>query len=929
MITETTGNVVCRAAVCGLLTFLSVGLHAADASFPAGILVLANGDSFAGQLRPSESPSILSWQSNDFGSPFRFDTATIAQLRFDSSVHRKPNDDFIVHCEGGDFISGEIIRWDQSSLALRSESLGDVSIRSDRVIQIQRLKTGDQNRVHLLSDLSDWQTVSGWSKQNHALVSSLHNSFLSSDFQIPSRLGFDLQLSWTGRADFDFAIGIDPQQDPHSVRDGWRLETVSPHLAVLREDDSVADIAVVADLSQVSSIHLTGFLDQQAGEFWLFDSQGNQIAKITGPKDQIDGRGIRLFNRGGNLKLERLVVWPWAGQLPYQPVELPIHVNDLDDQSASGADINFDGIGGILTLENQEETTTIELSKVDSVLVSRRPSKVLQPHAVFRLQAGMQVSGEIVSVDRQGWLLRSNQFIDDVQVPLKDVHTLVLANSDTEALKVFDAAPGSLRNGHRVATIEIGQRRHLGWITDSQTNPDSQIESVQSDGTSAIWWQPISSHTAAPLKSDVSGRIRYSAITATVMSTVTGRASVPGGQLRRTSKADFGQLFLQRVDRVEGKRSRRDQHTIHLVCGDVISCRIDSIDETGVYVSTTDDEGIQVPHREVKAVELISKAMIPEIDAEKRKRLLTLPRLQKSSPPTHLLVSHDGDLLRCSLIRADHESMVIEVQMEEQIIPRDRITHVIWLHPSNPIPDASANSSTADTYAGLVQLVTTDGKRITFRPKETSRAEIRGTCRILGESGLTLERVQQITLGQQIDLEAAQMMYADWKLRPAREPIVMQEAANSAIPMTDSSLIDHAAPPIFLERLDGGSFELSQQRGKIVVLDFWASWCAPCTQTLPLIHQTVGQFDPQKVMLVAVNLEERAEMVSDAIDRLKLDLIVALDTDGVTAGSYQANTIPYTVVVDPDGKIKDVIVGGGPQSIEKLQRILTESLNSS
>ncbi len=928
MITPATGSIGCHTPVCGILIFLSVCVPAAATDFPSGTLVLSNGDAFAGQLRPSESPNILSWQSNDFKTPFRFDIATIAQLRFNSSANLQRSGNFIVHCAGGDLISGEIVRWDQEKLVLRSQSLGDVAIRCDRIIQLQRLESEGQKRVQFLSDLQNWQTISGWTQANHFLVSSSPNSFLCADFQIPSRLGFDIQLAWTGRADFTFAIGIDPQRDPNSSHDGWRLETVSPHLAALREHDLVADIAPVADVSQVTSIHLTGFLDQQTGEFWLFDSQGQQLTKITGPKGRIDGSGIRLVNRGESLRLERLLLWPWAGRLPYQQDDLPIQIDSVGVELVSTEAIEFDSDQKTLVVTNHDEPLSIELSKVDSVQFSTKPSQVLQPRAVFRLQAGLQVSGEILAVDQHRWLLSSDQFFDDLHVPLTDVQTLELANSDSEALKLFDTAPGSVRNGHRVAIIEIGQSRHLGWICGDRPNSGPQIESSDLDGLSAIWWQPISSETASPLNPDVSGCIRYSAITAALTSTASNRSPAPGGQIRRSSEADFGQLFLQRVDRVEATRSRRDQHTVHLVCGDVISCRVDSIDESGVYVSTSDEEGIQVPHREIKAIELISKAILPEIDLEKRKRLLTLPRLQKSSPPSHLLVSHDGDLLRCSLIRMDHESMVVEVQMEEQVIPRDRITHIIWLQPTGPSTQSPDSPSTDATYAGQLQAVTTDGKRITFRPTKSSRSEIRGDSRILGESRVPLERLQQITLGQRIDQEAAQLMYADWKLRPAQEPIVMQEAADSAVPTSDTSLIDQAAAPIFLERLDGGNFELSQHRGKIVVIDFWASWCAPCMRTMPLIHHAVGEFDSQKVMLVAINLEERPEIVRDAIERLNLDMNVVLDVDGVTAGSYLANAIPYTVVVAPDGRIKDVIVGGGPQAIEKLKGSLTELLRS-
>ena len=521
-------------------------------------------------------------------------------------------------------------------------------------------------------------------------------------------------------------------------------------------------------------------------------------------------------------------------------------------------------------------------------------------------------------------MVHSDQFIEDVRIPLAEVHVLTLSNSSSEKADPFDAAPGSDRNGFRVATIEVGQSRHLGWLASADEEASREARATDADGRSAIWWQPIASDTACRLKANVSGRIQYSAIAAVDRSRLAGGTPSHGGQIRRRENTDFGQLFLERVDRVEAKRARRDQHVVHLVCGDIIACRVESIDEVGVYISTIAEENIQVPHAEIKAIELVSKATLPELSLEKRQRLLTLPRLQKSEPPTHLLFSHDGDLLRCRLISADQESIVVEVQMEEMVIPSDRITHIIWLQPSDLSPDAQNQNH----FNGMVQTVTSDGRRMTFSATGTTKSEIHGTSRILGECRVDLSKVQQITLGDRIADEATQLVYADWKLRPATEPLMMQDTENVDRLESKSPLVGNPAPPINLERLDGGGFKLSKQRGKIVVVDFWASWCAPCMQTLPAISQAITEYDPQQVAFVAVNLEERREVVGDAVERLKLNMIVALDVDGMTAGSYQATAIPQTVVIDSSGRIADVIIGGGQQAVERIKLTVGELLNS-
>jgi thiol-disulfide isomerase/thioredoxin len=142
---------------------------------------------------------------------------------------------------------------------------------------------------------------------------------------------------------------------------------------------------------------------------------------------------------------------------------------------------------------------------------------------------------------------------------------------------------------------------------------------------------------------------------------------------------------------------------------------------------------------------------------------------------------------------------------------------------------------------------------------------------------------------------------------------------NSLSSGTESTLIGKPAPEVKLSLLDGRQFRLSECKGQIVVLDFWATWCAPCMQTMPLVEEAIAQYDSDRVRLVSVNLEEPAEQIRSVLERHDLGVTVALDQDGVAAQRYQARAIPQLVIVGPDGTVERLFVGGGSGIVEQMK----------
>jgi thiol-disulfide isomerase/thioredoxin len=129
-----------------------------------------------------------------------------------------------------------------------------------------------------------------------------------------------------------------------------------------------------------------------------------------------------------------------------------------------------------------------------------------------------------------------------------------------------------------------------------------------------------------------------------------------------------------------------------------------------------------------------------------------------------------------------------------------------------------------------------------------------------------------------------------------------------------------------LEQMSGGTVKLSDLRGKVVVLDFWATWCGPCKMTMPLLNQFYTDGRAEDVLLFGVNVWERGgrEPVQKFVESKGYKFPILYGTNEL-AESYGVRGIPTMFVIDKDGKIAHRHVGYNPQIIQIL-KAQTEAL---
>jgi thiol-disulfide isomerase/thioredoxin len=132
-----------------------------------------------------------------------------------------------------------------------------------------------------------------------------------------------------------------------------------------------------------------------------------------------------------------------------------------------------------------------------------------------------------------------------------------------------------------------------------------------------------------------------------------------------------------------------------------------------------------------------------------------------------------------------------------------------------------------------------------------------------------------------------------------------------------------AAQPLELEDLEGRTHRLADYRGKVVLVNFWATWCAPCREEMPSLERLRSSLEGRPFVVLAVNVAEGGRVAGDFMKAMPLGFTVLLDRDGSTTRAWGARILPATYVLGTGGEVRFRHFGALDWSSAEAQRRIT------
>jgi thiol-disulfide isomerase/thioredoxin len=123
------------------------------------------------------------------------------------------------------------------------------------------------------------------------------------------------------------------------------------------------------------------------------------------------------------------------------------------------------------------------------------------------------------------------------------------------------------------------------------------------------------------------------------------------------------------------------------------------------------------------------------------------------------------------------------------------------------------------------------------------------------------------------------------------------------------AVVGEPAPDFTLETADGKRIRLSELRGKAVLLNFWASWCGPCKAEMPDLQAIAQKYEPEGLVVLAVNVGESKGTAVDFLRENKLTLTAPLDESSKVSNDYRVRGLPTTYFIQRDGVIREMFGG--------------------
>jgi len=134
------------------------------------------------------------------------------------------------------------------------------------------------------------------------------------------------------------------------------------------------------------------------------------------------------------------------------------------------------------------------------------------------------------------------------------------------------------------------------------------------------------------------------------------------------------------------------------------------------------------------------------------------------------------------------------------------------------------------------------------------------------------------------------------------------------------------APEFSLDS-DKGKITLSAYKGKVVYVDFWASWCKPCKKSFPFMNEMQTKYSKNGFKIIGVNLDSERSAATKFLQKNKVNFTVAYDPKGETPSLYKLRVMPTSYLIDRKGNLVNIHKGFKEDQKDKLEKLIVQALN--
>jgi len=139
----------------------------------------------------------------------------------------------------------------------------------------------------------------------------------------------------------------------------------------------------------------------------------------------------------------------------------------------------------------------------------------------------------------------------------------------------------------------------------------------------------------------------------------------------------------------------------------------------------------------------------------------------------------------------------------------------------------------------------------------------------------------------------------------------------AATSLASSGLEGRPAPDFALKSSSGQNLRLSEHRGEVVMVNFWATWCGPCRQEMPLLDELYSRYQRVGFSLLGVNIDDNSSKAMNMVSELGVSFPVLFDSRKEVSKLYEVEAMPVTVLIDREGTVRYVHHGYKPGYEEK------------